>query len=128
MYQPCAHHPLSNAPFRANPPVLINFFANEREEPQEREIASEQNIPLAGLRSRSRADSTALGAIANIGGPSTDVDVSLYTIQQCLCQRGFDPSRFLKYRSSMTRLDSINLSPSTLFAALKIAEDVNHPF
>ena len=118
-----------NAPDRAKQPVLIDFFAKEKEEaePQERENTNNQQNPLAELSPRSRAHSTALDARAEVVGPSTDADVSLYTIQRYLRQKGYEPRDFLRYNAVQSRLDSTNLSAKTLLDALKIAEQANHP-
>ena len=115
-----------NAPYRATTPTLIDFFAKEREEHQERADANHQQNPLSALGPRRTTHGTAPSATANVG-PSAAPNVTASTIGQYLSERGYAVNILLRNETIEARLSSARLSAEALLAALHIAHDAHHP-
>ena len=115
-----------NASYRATTPTFIDFFAREREEQQEIADIEPQPDPLAGLSQRS-ATHHAVSTATSDGNHSAAHDNSIGLIRLFLLQNGYPPDSFLLERTVQARLQSGNLRSETLFAALQIANDANHP-
>ena len=115
-----------NASYRATTPTLIDFFSREREEQQEIADIEPQPDPLAGLSQRG-ATHHAVSSATSDGNHAAAHDNSIGVIRLFLFQNGYPPDSFLREETVQARLQSGNLSPQTLFAALQIAHDENHP-
>ena len=115
-----------NAPYRARQPVLIDFFAKEAAEQQQRANADPQQTPFAELTPRVMCQRTLAGATA-CPRPSTTRNVTATAIRQYLMTKGYQAESFLRDDTIQSRLNSVQLSPKSLLDALEIAYDAHHP-
>ena len=123
-----------NAPYRDAIARLAdcNFFAPEA--PEQADATHwlkpfqplQPSQPFAALSPRSSTDRTDLTTMTH-PAPSSYAPVTTSFIQQYLTAMGYG-EHFLRDSIIKNRLDSGNLSAQTVFNALQIAHDPNHPF
>ena len=118
-----------NAPYRAAIASLVdcNFFADEQAEQPNVANTTHQHSPFAELSPRRASSSREPSAIAD-AGPSSAAHVTIDTIKDYLREKGnLDSDLSLKDTTIENRLNSTNISAKTLFDAIKIACNPDHP-
>ena len=122
-------HPSSssnpNAPHRATPPVLIDFFAKEAAEQQERTATIGQQNPIAQLSPRGRSPRYRPDTIAD-ASPSVDSPVTVCSLRSFLRTNGHSFGQHIRDETIEGRLNAVNLSAETLLAALEISHTPDH--
>ena len=115
-----------NAPHRATTPVLIDFFAKEAAEQQERTATIGRQSPVAELNPRGtslrhRPDFT------TDAGPSADSPVTVSSLRNFLRSKGHPVGQHIYEETIQSRLNAANLSAETLLTALEITHTPDHP-
>ena len=115
-----------NAPYRASTPVLIDFFAKEAAEQQERANASTPYSLFAGLSPRGASPSNRSDASVDAGTSSAS-PVTVSSLRSFLRSKGCPAGHHIHEGTIQSRLNSANLSAETLLTAIETAHDANHP-
>ena len=110
-----------NPPFRPTTPILIDFFAKEREEQQTHVDANYQPMRVAGI---GQSETGHCGE-ASASSPASAPPVTLQMLRDSIPEMTGHYSRCrMKDATVLTRLDSANVSAATLLHAL---QTVNNP-
>ena len=110
-----------NLPYRPTTPILIDFFAKEREEQQMRAEANLQSMPVAGFGQ----SETIHGCEASASSPASVRPVTLQMLRDAIPDMTVHFSRCrMKDATIQSRLNSVNVSAATLLQALQI---LNNP-
>ena len=112
--------PFSNPPYRPTTPILIDFFAKEREKQQTHAEANPQPIPVAGIGQ----SETIHGCEASGSSPASARPVTLQMLRDAIPDMTGHFSRCrMKDATIHTRLHSANVSAATLLHALQTLND-----
>ena len=115
-----------NSPYRASTPVLIDFFAKEVAEQEERANANRPHSPFAELSPRGMSTSNRSDSAVDAGTLSAS-PVTVSSIRNFLRSKGHSKGQRINDDTVQSRLDALNLSAETLFEALKIIHTPDHP-
>ena len=125
-YRPSS--PDCNRPCNTVTPLLIDFFAKEREEHLEIACARHQQGQFAGLGLRRMMDSPRITQVETVEDEHEVTSaVKVETIRYYLSSRPDFWQAFLKDTTIQSRLNAAKLSAATLLAALEIAYAPSHP-
>ena len=114
--------PFSNPPYRPTTPILIDFFAKERETQQTHAEANPQPIPVAAIGQ----SETMYGCEASGSSPAPARPVTLQMLRDAIPDMTGHFSRCrMKDATILARLNSANVSAATLLYALQTLNNLH---